>query len=195
VVRGLLYIHVHKNISRNLLAAHIYTQTVHPIQQYITHLHTNRTHNTAVDHTFTHKQYTQYSISRLYNFFLTCVVDCTTKHITVWAATTSVICLCLQNSLGGILKKLCYQSSPIFSSSVWAVAGRNVNGISRQISCNTFHAMALFCATSYWESLKLTLKYVGNFLIYVGYYNTEFYVMRYSHVFYKSAATRKTGIY
>jgi hypothetical protein len=26
--------------------AHIYTQTVHTIEQYITHLHTNSTHNT-----------------------------------------------------------------------------------------------------------------------------------------------------
>jgi hypothetical protein len=39
----------------------LYTQTVHTIQQYSTHLHTNTTHNTAVQHTFTHKQYTQYS--------------------------------------------------------------------------------------------------------------------------------------
>jgi hypothetical protein len=30
-------------------------------QQYSTHLHTNSTHNTAVQHTFTHKQYTPYS--------------------------------------------------------------------------------------------------------------------------------------
>jgi hypothetical protein len=28
--------------------AHIYTQTVHTIQQYITHLHTNSTHNTVI---------------------------------------------------------------------------------------------------------------------------------------------------
>jgi hypothetical protein len=41
--------------------AHIDTQTVHTIQQYSTHLHTNCTHNTAVQHTLTHKQYTQYS--------------------------------------------------------------------------------------------------------------------------------------
>jgi uncharacterized integral membrane protein len=40
---------------------HIYIQTVHRIQQYSTHLHTNSTQNTAVHYTFTHKQYTQYS--------------------------------------------------------------------------------------------------------------------------------------
>jgi hypothetical protein len=40
---------------------HVYTQTVHTIQQYSTHLHTNSTHNTVVQYTFTHKQYTQYS--------------------------------------------------------------------------------------------------------------------------------------
>jgi hypothetical protein len=55
--------------------SHIYTQTVHTIQQYITHLYTNvhtiqqyvthlytkSTHNTAVRNTFIHKEYTQYS--------------------------------------------------------------------------------------------------------------------------------------
>jgi hypothetical protein len=30
-------------------------------QQYSAHLHTNSTHNTAAQHTFTHTQYTQYS--------------------------------------------------------------------------------------------------------------------------------------
>jgi hypothetical protein len=42
-------------------SAHIYIQTVHTIQKYITHLQTNSTQNTAVHQTFTHKQYTQYS--------------------------------------------------------------------------------------------------------------------------------------
>src|SRR5215475_14080257 len=35
--------------------------TVHRIQQYSTHLQTNSTQNTAVQYTFTHKQYTEYS--------------------------------------------------------------------------------------------------------------------------------------
>jgi hypothetical protein len=39
---------------------HIYTQTVHRIQQYSTHLHSNSTQNTAVQYTFTLKQYTEY---------------------------------------------------------------------------------------------------------------------------------------
>jgi hypothetical protein len=40
---------------------HIYTQTAHRTQQYSTHLHTNSTQNTAVQHTFTHKQHTEHS--------------------------------------------------------------------------------------------------------------------------------------
>jgi hypothetical protein len=46
---------------------HIYTQTVHIIQQYSTHLHTNSTHNTAVQYTVTHKQDTEYRERNIHN--------------------------------------------------------------------------------------------------------------------------------
>jgi hypothetical protein len=51
------YTFTHKQYTQYSSTAHIYTQTIHTIQQYSTHLHTNSTHNTAVQHTFTHKQY------------------------------------------------------------------------------------------------------------------------------------------
>jgi hypothetical protein len=49
-------VHIYKQTVHSTV--HIYTQTVHTIQQYSTHLHTNGTHNTAVQYTFTHKHYT-----------------------------------------------------------------------------------------------------------------------------------------
>jgi hypothetical protein len=55
-VAAVQYTFTHKQYTQYNSAVHIYTQTVHTIQQCSTHLHTNSTHNTAVQYTFTHKQ-------------------------------------------------------------------------------------------------------------------------------------------
>ena len=82
-------------------------------------------------------------------------------------------------------------------SSLCARTERNVlvYRISYPISRNMFHFMAHICGATHWESLKLTLKYIRNFLINVGYYTREFYVMKYGCVFYKSVLTRTARIY